>query len=158
LKTQNRVVFELMPIPLALNAQVRERDVIPVKNWAAPLYWQLSESERDAKNEAMSNTAGTLRPRAQSPTNSLAFVAMTPCRVVDTRSNQGFTVAFGPPSLMEGASRTFPIQSSPSWPIPGIAEAYSFNVVVVNPGPLGFITVYPTGQPQPLDATLNDLT
>jgi hypothetical protein len=86
--------------------------------------------------------------------NLLVFVAMTPCRVVDTRASQGFPPAFGPPSLVAGASRTFPVQSSASCPIPAAAQAYSFNVTAVPAGPSGFITAYPTGQPLPLAATL----
>jgi hypothetical protein len=82
------------------------------------------------------------------------FVAITPCRVVDTRSGQGFSGAFGPPSLTGGASRTFPIQAG-SCSIPAIARAYSFNVTVVPPGFLDFITVWPTGQPKPNASTLN---
>ena len=129
-----------------LTAQTRpNQDPVVLKHWTAPPYWHLSESERDA--------AG-LTPRAQDPPNSLVFVGMTPCRVVDTRSGQGFPGAFGPPSLVAGASRTFPIQSSASCTIPSIAQAYSFNITVVPSTPTGFITAYPTGQPVPLAATL----
>jgi endosialidase-like protein len=133
-------------LPSMLTAQMRpNQDPVVLKHWTAPPYWQLSESERDA--------AG-LTPRAQAPANSLVFVGMTPCRVVDTRSGQGFPGAFGPPSVAAGASRTFPIQSSANCTIPSIAQAYSFNIAVVPSTPSGFITAYPTGQPLPLAATL----
>ena len=145
MKIQNRVLSGLILMPLALIAQMRQPDLAPLKNWAAPSYWQLSESER---------IAAGLTPRAQSPANSLVFVGMTPCRVADTRSGQGFTGPFGPPSLSAGASRTFPIQASATCTIPSIAQAYSFNVTVVPLTPSGFITAYPTGQPLPLAATL----
>ena len=145
MKVQSRALSGLVLMPLALTAQVGQPDVVPLKHWTAPPYWQLSESERDA--------AG-LTPRAQAPTNSLVFVGMTPCRVVDTRSGQGFPGAFGPPSLAAEASRTFPIQSSASCTIPSIAQAYSFNITVVPSTPTGFITAYPSGQPLPLSATL----
>jgi len=132
-------------LPSMLTAQMRpNQDPVVLKHWTAPPYWHLSESERDA--------AG-LTPSAQDP-NSLVFVGMTPCRVVDTRSGQGFPGAFGPPSLVAGASRTFPIQSSASCTIPSVAQAYSFNITVVPSTPTGFITAYPTGQPLPLAATL----
>jgi hypothetical protein len=68
---------------------------------------------------------------------------MTPCRVADTRSGQGFTGPFGPPSLSAGASRTFPIQASATCTIPSIAQAYSFNVTVVPSTPSGFVTADP---------------
>ena len=133
-------------LPSMLIGQMRpNQDPVVLKHWTAPPYWQLSESER--------NVAG-LTPRVQSPANSLVFVGMTPCRVVDTRSGQGFPGAFGPPSLAAGASRTFPVQSSASCTIPSIAQAYSFNIAAVPSTPTGFITAYPTGQPLPLAAAL----
>jgi hypothetical protein len=145
MKLQNRVLFGLILMPFALIAQMRQPDVVALKQWTAPSYWQLNESER---------IAAGLMPRAQSPANSLVFVGMTPCCVADTRSGQGFTAPFGPPSLSAGASRTFPIQASATCTIPSIAQAYSFNVTVVPSTPSGFITAYPTGQPLPLAATL----
>src|SRR5204863_1200314 len=60
-----------------------------------------------------------------------------------------------PPSLIGGASRTFPIQSSAACAIPSIAQAYSFNITIVPPGFLDFITVWPTGQARPNASTLN---
>src|SRR5215467_1816993 len=133
-------------LPSMLTAQMRpNQDPVLLKHWTAAPYWHLSESER--------NAAG-LTPHAQTPANSLVFVGMTPCRVVDTRSGLGFPGAFGPPSLAAGASRTFPIQLSATCTIPSIAQAYSFNITVVPSSPTGFITAYPTGQPVPLAATL----
>src|SRR5215831_231928 len=144
-RVQSLALSGLVLMPLALTAQ-GQLNVVPLKHWTAPPYWQLSESERDAAGPT---------PRAQSPANSLVFVGITPCRVVDTRTGQGFSGAFGPPILVGAASRTFPIQSSPNCVIPAIAQAYSLNITVVPPGPLGFITAYPTGQPLPLAATVN---
>jgi hypothetical protein len=132
-----------------LTAQVAREHQVALKNWPAPQYFQPTPAEAESARAAQS-------PQAQLPPNSLVFVGMTPCRVVDTRAGQPFSGAFGPPSL-SGGSRTFPLQSSSTCTIPAIAQAYSLNVTVVPPGPLGFITVYPTGQPVPLAATLNSL-
>jgi hypothetical protein len=153
----NSRVSLVVLLPIALSAQIAN-DPIPLKNWPAPLYWHPSGAEsravvaREAHPEAVGKTAS-----AASQVN-LTFVAMTPCRVVDTRAGQGFSGSFGPPSLAGQATRTFPIYSSTTCSIPGIAQAYSFNVTVVPPGFLGFITVYPTGQPRPNASTMNDLT
>ena len=84
-----------------------------------------------AGNIGNNNASFAITPDAQTPANSLVFVAMTHCRVVDTRPDQGFTGTFGPPNLVGGMSRTFPIQSSTRCSIPSIAQAYSFNVTVV---------------------------
>jgi hypothetical protein len=82
------------------------------------------------------------------------FYPMTPCRVADTRANSGFTSPFGAPSLVGGATRVFPVQSTCG--IPTAAEAYSLRMTVVPPGPLGYLTAYPDGQTLPVAATLND--
>jgi hypothetical protein len=81
----------------------------------------------------------------------LAFVPMTPCRVVDTRYANG---AFGSPELAAGSTRDFVIPSG-SCNIPATAAAYSLNVTVVPNGSLGWLTVWPSGQTQPRVSTLN---
>jgi hypothetical protein len=87
---------------------------------------------------------------------ALYFYSLTPCRVADTRSvgGSGLTGAFGPPSLVAGATRDFPMLSS-ACDIPPAAQAYSLNMTVIPPGPLGFVTAWPAGQPLPLAATVN---
>ncbi len=75
----------------------------------------------------------------------LAFYPLTPCRVLDTRKQGGI--------LTGGQQYTFPI--SDSCDIPAGATAYSLNVTAVPPGPLGYLTVWPTGQPRPDSSTLN---
>ncbi len=85
---------------------------------------------------------------------SLAFYPLTPCRVVDTRNANG---ALGGPVIAAGASRNFPVLSSNCGVSAG-ALAYSLNATVIPSGPLGFLTLWPTGQPQPFVSTLNALT
>ena len=84
---------------------------------------------------------------------SLAFYPLPPCRILDTRLANG---ALGGPSLAPVASRTIPVLSS-ACNIPPSAKAYSMNATVVPPGPLGFLTLWPTGVAQPVVSTLNDL-
>jgi len=83
----------------------------------------------------------------------LQFVAITPCRIVDTRVGQGFTGAFGPPALVANSSRIIPIPSS-SCGIPASA-AYSLNFTVVPPGPLIFLSAWPDDVPFPNTSILN---
>src|SRR5438105_198648 len=140
----------LILLPVTVIAQL-QRDVAPLTPWAAPLFWQPVQSESKAAferrmlggNAGKEYASSDITADAQTPANSLVFVGMTPCRLVDTRIMQGFTGAFGPPNLIAGASRTFPIQSSSTCSIPSIAQAYSFNITVVPFGFLGFITVWP---------------
>jgi endosialidase-like protein len=144
-----RVIFLLTLVPAIAAAQL-QRDVAQLKSWPAPLFWQPGTGD-----SAVANPAADIAPQAQTPANSLVFVGMTPCRVVDTRVGQGFTGGFGPPSLVGGTSRTFPIQSSSTCSIPSIAQAYSFNITIAPPGFLDYITAWPTGQPRPNASTLN---
>ena len=76
------------------------------------------------------------------------------CRVVDTRTDQGKTGAFGPPYLGAYSQRNFPI-SSGACSVPSAAQVYSLNVTVIPKGPLDFLSIWPAGQPYPGVSTLN---
>src|SRR5262249_3759133 len=146
-------------VPIAAIAQL-QMDPVPLKAWPAPLFWQPSVTEDHISRRSISGNAelansADITPQAETPVGALVFVSMTPCRVVDTRAGFGFGGAFGPPSLLGGATRTFPIRSSATCSIPSIAQAYSFNVTIVPPGFVNWVTVWPTGQPQPNASTLN---
>src|SRR5262249_10842453 len=75
------------------------------------------------------------------PATRLAFYPLPPCRVVDTR------LPGSGGRLAAGSTRTINI--------PGLcgvltsAQAYSFNITVVPPAPLSFLTIWPAGQSQP---------
>ena len=104
-------------MPAGFAQQIR-RETIPVRNW--PLQ-KASDSIPGASNIAAGSTSG------------LVYIAITPCRVVDTRGQDGSgkTGAFGPPSLIAGQARVVPIPSS-SCGVP-VAAAYSLNFVSVTP-------------------------
>jgi hypothetical protein len=82
------------------------------------------------------------------------FVPSSPCRVVDTRSAAG---SLGGPFVSSGTSRAFPLTASTTCSIPSTAQAYSLNLTVVPHGTLGYVTMWPTGQTQPVVSTLNSL-
>jgi len=81
----------------------------------------------------------------------LLFYAVTPCRVSDTRNPAG---TFGGPSLAGGQSRDYPITAS-ACGLPSAARAYSLNATVLPRTALSYLTLWPTGQPQPFVSTLN---
>ena len=87
---------------------------------------------------------------ARAQTSALRFVALTPCRVVDTRLPDG---PFGGPPLQGQESRDFNIPNGPC-EIPNTAAAYWVNVTVVPQGPLGYLTAWPAGRQQPSVFTL----
>ena len=84
----------------ALAAQVTGNQDLELKNWPAPLYWQPSHVESEAVATTMRAELRNPSPEAAIPAGSLAFVAMTPCRVVDTRASQMFPAPFGAPALL----------------------------------------------------------
>jgi DNA-binding beta-propeller fold protein YncE len=88
--------------------------------------------------------------------STLAFYPLPPCRVADTR-NSNFPSGLGPPFLPGGHERAFPILSATTCNIPSDAAAYSLNFSVVPHGPLGYMTVWPTGETRPVVSTLNDI-
>jgi Viral BACON domain len=86
-----------------------------------------------------------------SGSQNLAFYPVPPCRVADTRNP---TSTFGAPALSGGVPRTFPVPSS-NCGIPSSAQAYAVNMTVVPIAPLGYLTTWPAGSPQPVVSTLN---
>jgi hypothetical protein len=105
----------------------------------------------DLLSPTITGTSGNIA--VSQSTAGLHFIAMPPCRVVDTRDPTK-PAGFGPPSLSAGVTRSFALPDG-ACGIPATAQAYSLNVTVVPDGPLGYLTVWPTGQSQPLVSTLN---
>lgn len=95
---------------------------------------------------------GYFVPATQAET--LAFYPVTPCRISDTRSSGGKTGSYGPPAIAGQTSRTVNVPAS-GCGIPSTARAFSLNVTAVPPAYLGFVTLWPGGQAQPLASTLN---
>jgi hypothetical protein len=164
--TVSRLSFlPLLFLPVLLTAQTGQD--IPLKNWAAPLYWQPNQAER----EAAANAGQGIRPMVtQLSASPLTFVAISPCRMVDTRGTaadfNGVT-PFSGPSLGPSTTTTFPVQSTaeaadttptPCGTIPSIAQAYSLNITAIpkTSGGIAFVTIWPAGSPQPGVSTLND--
>ncbi len=82
----------------------------------------------------------------------LQLVDVTPCRLVDTRQAKG---VFGGPAIQGGTYRSFPIPQNTNCNIPSSAAAYSLNVTVVPITTLGYLTIWPTPEIQPVVSTLN---
>ena len=165
LKNSRSVVAFLALVPSALIGQKVQGTDIPLKNWASPLFWQPNQAERASSKKGAAQFQ--ISSDATS-TDALVFVAITPCRLVDTRgASVGFnsSAPFNGPFIQGQTAATYPVLSSPSFApcgtIPNIAEAYSLNLTLV-PHPLGtpvnFVTVYPNnGSPVPSVSTVNDL-
>jgi hypothetical protein len=114
---------------------------ISVPNWTVPVY-------------RASSASGGLSTMADiSP--GVAFVAMSPCRVFDTRNANG---PYGGPRLLANTTRNFDIDNGPCTGIPAGVEAYSMNFGAILPdGANSFVTIWPTGSAQPLVSSINPI-
>jgi hypothetical protein len=155
-------------LPVVLTGQRAQEIVVPLRNWAAPLYWQPNQAEREASFGVTPRISFSTN---QVSTGALTFVAISPCRLVDTRgagADFNGISPFSGPSLGPSTTTTYPVQSAaeaaanttptPCGTIPSIAQAYSFNITAIpkTAGGIAFVTVWPSGAPQPGVSTIND--
>lgn len=82
--------------------------------------------------------------------SAIRFYTLAPCRLLDTREADG---PLGGPGLAAAGTRSFAVGGVCG--IPSGARSISTNVTVVSPEGAGFLTLYPTDQPQPLASTIN---
>ena len=75
----------------------------------------------------------------------LSLYPMTPCRVLDTRQNNG--------QPFQG-EKTVDVVGSVCAP-PANAKAYVFNATVAPPGPMPYLTLWPDAEQRPTVSTLN---
>ena len=85
---------------------------------------------------------------------AIQFVALPPCRLVDTRPEYG-----GSGPIQGGTSENFPLpqEGSCGAGIPLNVAAYSLNVTAIPSGRLGYLTIWPTGEDQPFVSLMNSL-
>ena len=96
---------------------------------------------------------GTAFEITNTPPVPYQFVAIPPCRLVDTRPQNG-----GGGPIPGGTFQTFPIPQEGGCNIPSTAAAYSLNVSVVPITTLGYLTMWPAGiDLRPVVSTLNSL-
>jgi hypothetical protein len=100
-------------------------------------------------SEVVLDISGYFAPVGNSA--ALDFYPLTPSRLVDTRNANA---PLGGPTLLAGPTRVFPLQSG-SCNLPSDAAADSPNVTAVPQGGLPYLTISPSGQPQPTASTLN---
>jgi len=86
-----------------------------------------------------------------SSTQGLRFVPITPCRVADTRNPIG---PFGGPAIAGGTGRDFVIPNS-TCGVPPSAQAYSLNITILPQHIMGYLTLWPAGEPRPLVSLFN---
>lgn len=115
------------------------------RNWPAPPLWSPPAqpvSVQEPEADVTRHRVGVLS------TSPLPFIAITPCRLVDTRPGSGFAGAYGPPALVANATRNFDLDSAPQCPeVAAGAQAYSLNFTVTETQGPGDVRIFPTGDP-----------
>jgi hypothetical protein len=123
-------------------AQQLQPDKIPVSNW--PMR-RIDVQTSPVSASAVSGASGSV------------FIAITPCRVMDTREQggSGKTGSFGPPSLLGGQARAVSVPSS-NCGVPA-AQAYSMNFVSITPfgRAVGWIAAWQSDRSWPGTVILN---
>jgi hypothetical protein len=111
-------------------------------------YWRIV-----ARNGSLSGSSATWSFSTAASAVALRFIPLAPCRVADTRNPNG---PLGGPQIAGGATRSFTVPNS-ACGVPSTAQAYALNIAAVPAGTLGYLTLWPAGQSQPVASTLNSL-
>ena len=135
-----RVTFSFLASIFVTGAMLAQTVGGPVPNWEVPPY-------------RASGSSGGITTMVDISDASV-FVAVTPCRVFDTRNAPG---AYGGPRLSANTPRNFDIDSGPCTGIPVGAAAYSMSFAAILPDDDGFLSVWPAGSAQPLVSSMNFL-
>jgi N-acetylneuraminic acid mutarotase len=153
--TTRRIVVLALSIVCLGGVVCAQDEDLPLSNWGAPPYWTPAIQPADgglgggmlARAEGMSARAEAL------PSSPLPFVAIAPCRIVDTRV--AVSDGFHQPNFADDEARTFPFPSSTDCPgLPATAGAWSLNIQFRPISQLSYLTAYPTGTTMPTVSTL----
>lgn len=184
-RTLNLPVSNVCSIPASAKAYVVNVTVIPngggvdfVTVWAAgdprPNVWTIRSPDGQAiANSAIvkAGTSGGINVYSSSNTDllidisgyytdstavsGLVYYPLTPCRVIDTRIQYRTPAGpFGPPSMAARETRRFRFPSTPYCTVPE-AAAYSVTITAVPPGPLAYLTAWPSQATQPNVSSIN---
>ena len=118
---------------------VADENAAPAGSWNAPPWWTPPAPEAHGRHALVGG-----------PT-ALPFIALPPCRLVDTRGNAPLTGGFLPAATV----RSYVLAGVCG--IPAGALGISLNATVVKPTGPGFLTLWPQGGSFPPVSTLNFL-
>jgi hypothetical protein len=154
--TTRRIVVLAAVIVCLAGFGFAQDEELPIRNWSAPPFWNPAVHPR-AEGELSGQMAARvqdMQAQAESlPSSPLPFVAITPCRIVDTRV--AISDGFHQPNFIDGEARSFPFPTSPDCPgLPATAGAWSVNIQFRPMSQLSYLTAYPTGTTMPTVSTL----
>ncbi len=134
------------PVSKPQEAGMGEVDLgIPIRNWDAPRYFRVP-----APQDSASPVAPDVFVFEPTP---LIFVAVPPCRILDTRGTNPPTPAYGSPYLSHLVLREF--QLGGSCLVPPGAVAVSANATVTATSGPGYLSLWAGGVAFPNTSTMN---
>lgn len=122
------------------------------QTWSAPPYW--SPPPASAAEEAGRHALASGRLALSTSPVPLPFIALTPCRLVDTRAPL-FQAPLGGGFLPPATTRNYTLVGVCN--VPANARAISLNATVTDPTGPGFLVLWPKGGAFPPVSTLNFL-
>ena len=128
---------------------------VPLSNWTAPPYWgpTVQRAEGEPAGAMVAHGLGMIAQAEALPSSPLPFVAITPCRIVDTRV--AVSDGFHQPNFADKETRTFNLPASTDCTgLPSTAGAWSLNVQFRPISVASYITLFPTGTTMPTVSTL----
>ena len=148
-------ILAVMIVCLGGLAMAQEEE-LPLANWGAPPYWTpplLNQLGNKAADGMIARAQGMQGQAEALPSSPLPFVAIAPCRIVDTRINN--PDGFHQPNFADDEARTFPFPSSIDCPgLPATAGAWSLNIQFRPMTQLSYLTAYPSGTTLPVASTM----
>ena len=143
-----RILALVLALPSLLLGQAN--DDVYLENWSAPPYWQAQAATAETGSSFAAKSAeGGVNP------NPVPFVSLAPCRLADTRPENGFPAPYGPPAMSPLVNRDFTVAGECGVPVG--AAAVSFNFTVVRTQGLGYLALFPEGGVWGGTSTLNYL-
>ena len=143
-------VFAIVLLCLAALSHAQPADR-PLANWSAPSSWTPAAVGHAATSSAKTRSATTQGDL----TNPLPFIAVTPCRLIDTRHGP-LDIPASPArgTYTTGETRTYDFSKSTTCTgLPTSAGAWSlmfqYTTSAVSGGPASFLTAWPAGTTMP---------
>jgi len=127
---------------------------VEIANWTAAPFWSAGAESIVNPTAASGRTAQSRQALAGGGATPLPFIALLPCRLVDTRAPL-FPAPLGGGFLPASTPRTYKLVGVCN--LPTTAQAVSLNATVTNPTGPGFLTLWPADGPFPPVSTLNFL-
>lgn len=117
--------------------------ILQLKNWAVAFDRVVRSRVPGDEGEIVADAV---------PSAATHFIAIVPCRVVDTRNPEGL---YGGPKMGQGQIRSFDVDAGPCSGIPPAAAGFSLSFGVTETAGNGaYLTAWPTGGTQPGVATI----